>query len=76
MKLSTRASLATAFIVSILLAPSAHADLSAEDLAKIAQNPVANLISVPFQHQSQRRPTGAHAERAQHPAGDSHRPEQ
>jgi hypothetical protein len=50
MKLSTRASLATAFFVSILLATSAHADLSAEDLAKIAQNPVANLISVPFQN--------------------------
>ena len=50
MKLSTRASLATAFFVSILIAPSAHADLSAEDLAKIAQNPVANLISVPFQN--------------------------
>ncbi len=28
---------------------AAHAELSAEDLAKIAQNPVGNLISVPFQ---------------------------
>ncbi len=28
---------------------TAHAELSAEDLAKIAQNPVGNLISVPFQ---------------------------
>ncbi len=36
--------LATAFA-----ATSAHAELSAEDLAKIAQNPVGNLISVPFQ---------------------------
>jgi hypothetical protein len=29
---------------------SAHAELSAEDLAKLAQNPVGNLISVPFQN--------------------------
>lgn len=28
----------------------AYAELSAEDLAKIAQNPVGNLISVPFQN--------------------------
>jgi hypothetical protein len=28
----------------------AHAELSAEELAKLAQNPVANLISVPFQY--------------------------
>jgi hypothetical protein len=33
----------------ILTATSAHAELSAEDLAKIAQNPVGNLVSVPFQ---------------------------
>ena len=33
----------------MLAATSAHAELSAEDLAKIAQNPVGNLISVPFQ---------------------------
>ena len=36
--------LATAF------APSARAALSAEDLAKLAQNPIANLISIPFQN--------------------------
>src|SRR5450631_156197 len=30
-------------------APSALAEMSAEELAKIAQNPVGNLISVPFQ---------------------------
>jgi hypothetical protein len=29
---------------------SAHAELSAEELAKLAQNPVGNLISVPFQN--------------------------
>jgi hypothetical protein len=38
-----------ALLAATLLAPSAHAELSAEDLAKIAQNPVANLISVPIQ---------------------------
>ena len=31
------------------LATAAHAELSAEELAKLAQNPVGNLISVPFQ---------------------------
>src|SRR5206468_13007281 len=28
----------------------AHAELSAEELAKLAQNPIGNLISVPFQY--------------------------
>ena len=32
-----------------MLAP-AHAEMSAEELAKLAQNPVGNLISVPFQN--------------------------
>jgi hypothetical protein len=32
-----------------LVSTAAHAALSDEDLAKIAQNPVGNLISVPFQ---------------------------
>ena len=27
-----------------------HAEMTAEELAKIAQNPVGNLISVPFQN--------------------------
>ena len=35
---------------AITASESAHADLSAEELAKLAQNPVANLISVPFQY--------------------------
>jgi hypothetical protein len=30
--------------------PPAHAELTAEQLAKIAQNPVGALISVPFQN--------------------------
>jgi len=33
-----------------LVAPQAHADLTAEELAKLAQNPVGNLISLPFQN--------------------------
>ncbi|MGO9934339.1 MAG: neuromedin U [Steroidobacteraceae bacterium] len=47
--LAAEASCAAAFLAAMLLATTAHADLSAEDLAKIAQNPVGNLISVPFQ---------------------------
>ena len=39
----------TSCVVALAAAP-AHAELSAEDLAKIAQNPVGNLISVPFQN--------------------------
>jgi hypothetical protein len=39
--------LAAIFLVA---SPSARAELSAEELAKLAQNPVANLISVPFQY--------------------------
>jgi hypothetical protein len=30
--------------------PAAHAAMSAEELAKLAQNPVGNLISLPFQY--------------------------
>jgi hypothetical protein len=39
-----------AFAAACLAATSAHAALSAEELAKLAQNPVGNLISVPFQN--------------------------
>jgi hypothetical protein len=45
----TRAVTAALCLVAILAGTSAHAELSPEDLAKIAQNPVGNLISVPFQ---------------------------
>src|SRR5208282_1198427 len=48
-QLAARALCAAAFLAATLLATTAHAELSAEDLAKIAQNPVGNLISVPFQ---------------------------
>jgi hypothetical protein len=37
------------FLMASLVWAPAHAELSPEDLAKIAQNPVGNLISVPFQ---------------------------
>jgi hypothetical protein len=37
-------------VVLASAATSAHAELSAEELAKLAQNPVGNLISVPFQN--------------------------
>jgi hypothetical protein len=38
------------FATTLLVGGYARAELSAEDLAKIAQNPVGNLISVPFQN--------------------------
>jgi hypothetical protein len=49
MRLTPRVSTGIAFCCVIMAAAPAHAELSAEDLAKIAQNPVGNLISVPFQ---------------------------
>ena len=49
--LSTRRLLTSAgFAVAALVAVPAHAELSAEELAKLAQNPVGNLISLPFQN--------------------------
>ncbi|MFO1313363.1 MAG: hypothetical protein U1F41_15010 [Burkholderiales bacterium] len=38
-----------ALVVSLALASPVFAELSPEELAKLAQNPVGNLISVPFQ---------------------------
>lgn len=35
---------------ALLFAGSASAEMSEEELAKLAQNPVDNLISVPFQN--------------------------
>jgi len=40
---------AAALAATMAATAPAHAELSAEELAKVAQNPVANLISVPFQ---------------------------
>ncbi len=43
--------LAVAVVAATMAVTSpAHAELSAEELAKLAQNPVGNLISVPFQN--------------------------
>ena len=39
-----------ALAAAIAAAAPAHAELSATELAKLAQNPVGNLISVPFQN--------------------------
>ena len=36
--------------LAVALASSARAEMSKEELAKLSQNPVANLISVPFQN--------------------------
>ncbi|HLN49272.1 MAG TPA: hypothetical protein VK251_07150 [Steroidobacteraceae bacterium] len=47
--MNTRAFRAAAFAAIMVGASAARAELSEEELAKIAQNPVGNLISVPFQ---------------------------
>lgn len=50
-RFATRGLASTAILVAAIpLAVPAHAELSAEELAKLAQNPVGNLISVPFQN--------------------------
>ena len=41
---------AVAVAAALLTATAAHAEMSAEELAKLAQNPVGNLISLPFQN--------------------------
>ena len=46
----TRAGVAGLAVAALLAAAPAHAELSAEELAKLAQNPVGNLISLPFQN--------------------------
>src|SRR5262245_51173532 len=38
------------FALVALIPTAAYAELSAEELAKLAQNPVGNLISLPFQN--------------------------
>ena len=44
-----KTSIAVLLLATVAATP-AHAELSAEELAKLAQNPVGNLISVPFQN--------------------------
>jgi hypothetical protein len=46
----TRWVAAAALGACLLVAVRAHAEMSAEELAKLAQNPVGNLISLPFQN--------------------------
>lgn len=41
---------AAPLIFAAAMASSAQADLTPEELAKISQNPIGNLISVPFQN--------------------------
>ena len=36
--------------LALAASPSLRAEMSAEELAKLAQNPVGNLVSVPFQN--------------------------
>ena len=38
------------FVAALCAFPTANAEMSAEELAKLAQNPVGNLISLPFQN--------------------------
>ena len=47
---NTRWAMAVLASAGLLLAVPVHAEMSAEELAKLAQNPVGNLISVPFQN--------------------------
>ncbi|MBS0322056.1 MAG: transporter [Proteobacteria bacterium] len=46
----SRSSQALALSCLLAVASAARAEMSAEELAKLAQNPVGNLISVPFQN--------------------------
>jgi len=49
-KIASRWLAGSSLAVALLTVSPAHAELSAEELAKLAQNPVGNLISVPFQN--------------------------
>ena len=44
------AAFAVAVSGTLFASVAAHAELSTEELAKLAQNPVGNLVSVPFQN--------------------------
>jgi hypothetical protein len=48
--MNTSIAFLTATLAVALAAIPAHAEMSAEELAKLTQNPVGNLISVPFQN--------------------------
>ena len=46
----TRFTAAASVAAALLATAPVHAEMSATELAKLAQNPVGNLISVPFQN--------------------------
>jgi len=48
--MKTRFACALLGALAVAVAPAARAEMSAEELAKLAQNPVGNLISLPFQN--------------------------
>lgn len=50
--INTKIRVAAVSTLALLATAPAFAELSTEELAKIAQNPVGNLISVPFQNNS------------------------
>jgi hypothetical protein len=50
MQTSFAGALAATLVAALLVGGAARAELSAEELAKLAQNPVGNLVSVPFQN--------------------------
>jgi hypothetical protein len=50
MRPSNESLAAAALAAALCVGGAAHAQMSAEDLAKAAQNPVANMISLPFQN--------------------------
>ncbi len=50
LRLMAAAARVAALLAGAAVATPAFAELSAEELAKLAQNPVGNLISVPFQY--------------------------
>jgi len=43
-----------AFVIAV--ASSARADLTPEELAKLSQKPIGNIINVPFQENARTRP--------------------
>jgi hypothetical protein len=45
-----RIALGALSLAAFLSGPMAHAEMTAEELAKISQNPLGNLISLPFQN--------------------------
>src|SRR4249920_2983228 len=50
MKVDSRLLNAAALAAVMVMSVPVHAEMSAEELAKLAQNPVGNLISLPFQN--------------------------